>query len=180
MNAIELAEESARIVNKSEGILETYNNFVQVYTSRNNIYFQEELNKVGYNDSDISSILINKDALLSLFLNRFEVIEPDDDVSKIDINLQIEDARKKYIDSVDFANESIKAADEAKKIMLTTKSIIEAENGLDSSSWSNKNVRNLNKAILFYNELVERANNAVANVKVAREELAIARSSSLN
>lgn len=175
MKLIDLFNQSSQVIQASESLLQEYDEFSRMYTIDNDEYFEDRLIKMGYSGDDVSSILINKDLLLSLFLNKFENIEVDEIDTKIDINLEIETARKKYIDAVDNANEAIKVADEAKQIMLSTKNVIEKENGFDSNKWTNKNVRNLNKAISLYNELVEKANAAVELVVVARKELATTR-----
>lgn len=175
MKLVELFDQSLQAIQTSESLLQEYDAFSRMYTIDNDEYFEDRLIKMGYSNDDVSSILINKDLLLSLFLNKFEIIEVDEVDTKIDINLEIETVRKKYMDAVDSANEAIKATDEAKRIMLATKSVIEKENGLNSNKWTNKNVRNLNKAISLYNELVEKANTAVEFVGVVRKELATIR-----
>lgn len=175
MKLIDLFNQSSQAIQTSESLLQEYDEFSRMYTIDNNEYFEDRLTKMGYTSDDVSSIMINKDLLLSLFLNKFDVIEIDDCDTKIEIDLEIEAARKKYIDAVDNANEAIKAADEAKALMLSTKDIIEKESGINPNKWTNKNVRSLNNAIATYNELVEKANSAVDLVGVFRKELASVR-----
>ena len=175
MKLIDLFNQSSQAIQTSESLLQEYDEFSRMYTIDNNEYFEDRLTKMGYTSDDVSSIMINKDLLLSLFLNKFDVIEIDDCDTKIEIDLEIEAARKKYIDAVDNANEAIKAADEAKALMLSAKDIIEKESGINPNKWTNKNVRSLNKAIATYNELVEKANNAVDLVGIFRKELASVR-----
>jgi hypothetical protein len=175
MKLIDLFNQSSQAIQTSESLLQEYDEFSRMYTIDNNEYFEDRLTKMGYTSDDVSSIMINKDLLLSLFLNKFDVIEIDDCDTKIEIDLEIEAARKKYIDAVDNANEAIKSADEAKTIMLSTKDIIEKESGINPNKWTNKNVRSLNKAIAIYNELVEKANSAVDLVGIFRKELASVR-----
>lgn len=175
MKLIDLFNQSSQAIQTSESLLQEYDEFSRMYTIDNNEYFEDRLTKMGYTSDDVSSIMINKDLLLSLFLNKFDVIEIDDCDTKIEIDLEIEAARKKYIDAVDNANEAIKAADEAKALMLSAKDIIEKESGINPNKWTNKNVRSLNKAIATYNELVEKANSAVDLVGIFRKELASVR-----
>ena len=172
MKLSELCNQSSQVIQISESLLQEYDAFSQVYTIDNSEYFEDRLIKMGYSYDDASSIMINKDLLLSLFLNKFEVIDTDNCDTKIEINLEIEAVRKKYIDAVDRANEAIQFADEAKFLMLSTKDLIEKENGINPNKWTNQNVHNLNKAISLYNELVEKANAAVENVADVRKELA--------
>ena len=175
MKLIDLFDQSSRAIQTSEYLLQEYDEFSKIYTIDNDEYFEDRLIKMGYSDNDVSSIMVNKDLLLSLFLNKFETIEVDDCDTIIEIDLEIEAARKKYIDAVDDANEAIKAADEAKALMLSTKDMIEKENGINTNKWTNKNIRSLNKAIALYNELVDKANNAVDLVRISRSELASVR-----
>lgn len=175
MKLIDLFDQSSRAIQTSEYLLQEYDEFSKIYTIDNDEYFEDRLIKMGYSDNDVSSIMVNKDLLLSLFLNKFETIEVDDCDTIIEIDLEIEAARKKYIDAVDDANEAIKAADEAKVLMLSTKDMIEKENGINTNKWTNKNIRSLNKAIALYNELVDKANNAVDLVRISRSELASVR-----
>lgn len=175
MKLIDLFDQSSRAIQTSESLLQEYDEFSKIYTIDNDEYFEDRLIKMGYSDNDVSSIMVNKDLLLSLFLNKFEAIEVDDCDTIIEIDLEIEAARKKYIDAVDEANEAIKAADEAKALMLSTKDMIEKENGINTNKWTNKNIRSLNKAIALYNELVDKANNAVDLVRISRSELASVR-----
>ena len=54
-------------------------------------------------------------------MNSFEKIVLDNEVkTEIHIDLEIEKARKSYIDAVDDANQSIEAANEAEKIVIAT------------------------------------------------------------
>ena len=168
-------DQSSQAIQTSESLLQEYDEFSKIYTIDNDEYFEDRLIKMGYSGNDVSSIMVNKDLLLSLFLNKFETIEVDDCDTIIEIDLEIEAARKKYIDAVDDANEAIKAADEAKVLMLSTKDMIEKENGINTNKWTNKNIRSLNKAIALYNELVDKANNAVDLVRISRSELASVR-----
>lgn len=175
MKLIDLFDQSSQAIQTSESLLQEYDEFSKIYTIDNDEYFEDRLIKMGYSGNDVSSIMVNKDLLLSLFLNKFEAIEVDDCDTIIEIDLEIEAARKKYIDAVDDANEAIKAADEAKALMLSTKDMIEKENGINTNKWTNKNIRSLNKAIALYNELVDKANNAVDLVRISRRELASVR-----
>lgn len=163
LKAIEMAERN----------LDDYEKFNDIYNLEDKEYFIEKLTGMGYTKDEVSSTLINKDLMLALFMNSFEtiVIESDSE-TKIDIDLELEEVRKKYIDAIDFANQSIEAANESCKIMNSLKSLIEAKYGFNSNDWDEESVREMNEAIKIYNRLVEQANADVQHSKDVRQELA--------
>ena len=75
------------------------------------------------------------------------------------------------MDSVDIANQSIEAANEAEKVMIATRNFLESKFGVNTNLWNNDSIKELNEAISLYNRLVEKANSDAEYVKVAREEL---------
>ncbi len=153
-----------------------YKKFNEKYNLDDREYFVDKLKKMGFEDNEVLSIVVNKDLLLTMFLNSFKVIVIEEQDTTIDIDLNIEQARKKYIDAVDVANQSIEAANEAQKIMLALKSLIESKNGFNSNEWESDSVHEMNEAIKVYNRLVEKANEDVEASNQARRELAMARS----
>ena len=128
---------------------------------------------MGYDKNEVMSIILNKDLMLALFMNSFEKIVLDnDEETEIHVDLEIEKARKSYIDAVDDANQSIEAANEACKIMNSLKSLIEARYGFNTNDWEEDSVHEMNEAIKVYNRLVEQANLDVQRSNEARKELA--------
>ena len=75
MKLIDLFDQSSQAIQTSESLLQEYDEFSKIYTIDNDEYFEDRLIKMGYSGNDVSSIMVNKDLLLSLFLNKFETIE---------------------------------------------------------------------------------------------------------
>lgn len=172
MKEIDLFKQSSQVIETAESLIAEYDRFNKKYVLNEDDFFEKKLIEMGYESNDASNILINKDLLLSMFLNKFEKIEVESNETIIDINLEIEGARKKYIDAVDAANESIKAANEASELMLLSKQLIEKERGTNQNDWDNKSIHEMNQAIETYNIAVDNANDCVQKVKDARIELA--------
>lgn len=172
MKEIDLFKQSSQVIETAESLVAEYDRFNKKYVLNEDDFFEKKLIEMGYELNDASNILINKDLLLSMFLNKFEKIEVESNETIIDINLEIEGARKKYIDAVDAANESIKAANEASELMLLSKQLIEKEQGTNQNDWDNKSIHEMNQAIEIYNVAVNNANDHVQKVKDARMELA--------
>ena len=150
-----------------------FKKFNEKYNFDDRDYFIGKLTDMGFTKEEVLSIVVNKDLLLALFLNSFETIVIDDEKDSIvSIDVDIEKARKAYIDAVDCANQSIEAANEANKIMISLKALIEAKYGYNSNDWEESSVHEMNEAIKTYNKLVEKANNDVAASNQARKELA--------
>ena len=172
MKEIDLFKQSSQVIETAESLIAEYDRFNKKYVLNEDDFFEKKLIEMGYESNDASNILINKDLLLSMFMNKFEKIEVESNETIIDINLEIEEARKKYIDAVDAANESIKAANEASELMLLSKQLIEKEQGTNQNDWDNKSIHEMNQAIEIYNVAVNNANDCVQKVKDARMELA--------
>lgn len=172
MKEIDLFKQSSQVIETAESLIAEYDRFNKKYVLNEDDFFEKKLIEMGYESNDASNILINKDLLLSMFMNKFEKIEVESNETIIDINLEIEGARKKYIDAVDAANESIKAANEASELMLLSKQLIEKEQGTNQNDWDNKSIHEMNQAIEIYNVAVNNANDRVQKVKDARMELA--------
>jgi hypothetical protein len=154
-----------------------FEEFNKIYSFEDREYFMSKLTEMGYDENEVLSILINKDLMLALFMNSFETMVLESDVvTEIDIDLDIEKARKDYIDAVDRANQSIEAANESYKIMNALKSLIESKYGYNSNDWEEDSVHEMNEAIKVYNRLVEQANKDVQESNDARQELAKVRS----
>ncbi len=169
-------EQYSQTVEIAECRISDYKKFNERYNLDDREYFIEKLKTMGFDDNEILSIIVNKDLLLAMFFNSFKTIVVDDEDTVINIDLNIEKARKKYIDAVDIANQSIEAANEAQKIMLSLKSLIESKSGFNSNEWESDSVHDMNEAIKVYNRLVEKANEDVEASNQARKELAKARS----
>lgn len=179
MKQYDFIEQYSHFLEKAECTISNYEKFKEKYNFSDRQYFVDKLIKMGYNESEVFSILVNKDLLLALFMNSFENIIVDNE-NKIDIDIEVEKARKAYIDAVDCANQSIEGANEAYNLMISLKSLIESEYGSNDNDWDEKSVHEMNKAILVYNRLVEKANKDVESSNVARKELAKIRSRSSN
>lgn len=173
-------EQYSQAVEMAECRISDYNKFVEKYSYEDRDYFVNELVKMGYDENEVLSIVYNKDLLLTLFLNSFESITIESEKeTKIEVDLEVEKARKKYIDAVDIANESIEAANEAHKIMLSLKTLIESKYGFNSNDWQEESVHEMNEAIKVYNRLVEKANKDVEYSNSTRKELARVRSKNI-
>ena len=166
-------EQYSQAVEMAECRITDYEKFNEIYNYDDREYFIEKLTEMGYDKYEVMSIILNKDLMLALFMNSFEKIVLDnDEETKIHVDLEIEKARKSYIDAVDDANQSIEAANEACKIMNSLKSLIEARYGFNTNDWEEDSVHEMNEAIKVYNRLVEQANLDVQRSNEARKELA--------
>jgi hypothetical protein len=174
-------DQYSQAVEMAECRLIDYEEFNRIYNFEDRDYFMFKLMDMGYEENDVSSILMNKDLMLALFMNAFETIILESDIdTSIKIDLDIEKARKEYIDAVDAANQSIEAANESCKIMNSLKSLIESRYGFNSNDWGEESVHEMNEAIKLYNRLVEQANIDVQRSNEARKELARVRSKNKN
>ena len=174
-------DQYSQAVEMAECRLIDYEEFNRIYNFEDRDYFMFKLMDMGYEENDVSSILMNKDLMLALFMNAFETIILENDIdTSIKIDLDIEKARKEYIDAVDAANQSIEAANESCKIMNSLKSLIESRYGFNSNDWGEESVHEMNEAIKLYNRLVEQANIDVQRSNEARKELARVRSKNKN
>ena len=166
-------EQYSQAVEMAECRITDYEKFNEIYNYDDREYFIEKLTEMGYDKYEVMSIILNKDLMLALFMNSFEKIVLDNgEEAKIHVDLEIEKARKSYIDAVDDANQSIEAANEACKIMNSLKSLIEARYGFNTNDWEEDSVHEMNEAIKVYNRLVEQANLDVQRSNEARKELA--------
>lgn len=166
-------EESFQSIEIAECRLEDYERFKKMYNFNDKQYFIEKLTDIGYTADDVLSVLFNKDLMLTLFMNNFETLVLEQDIeTKLDVDLEIEKIRKKYIDAVDCANQSIEAANESCKMMNSLRLLIESKFGFDSNNWDYESVHEMNEAIKIYNRLVEQANNDVQHSSQVRKELA--------
>ena len=174
-------EQYSQAVEMAECRIADFKKFSERYNFDDREYFIDKLTSMGFTKDEVLSIVVNKDLLLTLFLNSFEIIVVDNELTTmIDIDVEIEKARKEYIDAVDIANQSIEAANEAQKIMLSLKSLIESKYGFNSNDWEEDSVHEMNEAIKIYNRLVEKANHDVELSNQARKELARVRSRKQN
>lgn len=170
-------EQYSQAVEMAECRIADFEEFNKIYSFEDREYFMSKLTEMGYDENEVLSILMNKDLMLALFMNSFETMVLESDVvTEIDIDLDIEKARKDYIDAVDRANQSIEAANESYKIMNALKSLIESKYGYNSNDWEEDSVHEMNEAIKVYNRLVEQANKDVQESNEARQELAKVRS----
>lgn len=170
-------EQYSQAVEMAECRIADFEEFNKIYSFEDREYFMSKLIEMGYDENEVLSILMNKDLMLALFMNSFETMVLESDVvTEIDIDLDIEKARKDYIDAVDRANQSIEAANESYKIMNALKSLIESKYGYNSNDWEEDSVHEMNEAIKVYNRLVEQANKDVQESNEARQELAKVRS----
>lgn len=173
-------EQYSQAVEMAECRIADFNKFIEIYNYDDKEYFLNKLSEMGYSGEEANSIVFNRDLLLTLFMNSFESVVVDlEHDTKINIDLEIETARKKYIDAVDIANESITAANEAKEIMFKLKKLLESKFGYDSNKWDEDSVHEMNEAIKIYNTLVEKANFDVLYSNNARKELADVRSKNI-
>lgn len=181
MKGTDFLDQYSQAIELAEKRITEFKEFSEKYNIDDSSYFAEKLVDNGYDACDLSTMLFNKDLMLSLYMNNFELLEVDLEDTVIEINVEIEKARKQYMQAVDNANQSIEAANEAKDIMLSLKELIEKEYGYDSNKWDNKSIRDMNDAILVYNRLVEQANKDSEICLVARQELArVRKESSVN
>jgi len=170
-------EQYSQAVEMAECRIADFEEFNKIYSFEDREYFMSKLTEMGYDENEVLSILMNKDLMLALFMNSFETMVLESDVvTEIDIDLDIEKARKDYIDAVDRANQSIEAANESYKIMNALKLLIESKYGYNSNDWGEDSVHEMNEAIKVYNRLVEQANKDVQESNEARQELAKVRS----
>lgn len=170
-------EQYSQAVEMAECRIADFEEFNKIYSFEDREYFMSKLIEMGYDENEVLSILMNKDLMLALFMNSFETMVLESDVvTEIDIDLDVEKARKNYIDAVDKANQSIEAANESYKIMNALKSLIESKYGYNSNDWEEDSVHEMNEAIKVYNRLVEQANKDVQESNDARQELAKVRS----
>ena len=177
MKSVNFFDQYSQAVEMAECRVADYEKFKKIYNLEDREYFKDKLIEMGYKEDDVLSVLINKDLMLALFMNSFESLVLDNEVStEIDIDLEIEKARKEYIDAVDAANHSIEAANQSCEIMNSLKSLIESKYGFNSNDWEEDSVHEMNEAIKIYNKLVEQANNDVQRSCEARKELARVRS----
>ena len=177
MKGTNFFEQYSQAVEMAECRIADFEEFNKIYSFEDREYFMSKLTEMGYHENEVLSILMNKDLMLALFMNSFETMVLESDVvTEIDIDLDIEKARKDYIDAVDRANQSIEAANESYKIMNALKSLIESKYGYNSNDWEEDSVHEMNEAIKVYNRLVEQANKDVQESNDARQELAKVRS----
>ena len=177
MKGTNFFEQYSQAVEMAECRIADFEEFNKIYSFEDREYFMSKLTEMGYDENEVLSILMNKDLMLALFMNSFETMVLESDVvTEIDIDLDIEKARKDYIDAVDRANQSIEAANESYKIMNALKSLIESKYGYNSNDWEEDSVHEMNEAIKVYNRLVEQANKDVQESNDARQELAKVRS----
>lgn len=172
MKGTDFLDQYSQAIELAERRITEFKEFSEIYKLDDSNYFVEKLVDNGYNASDLSTMLFNKDLMLSLYMNDFELLEAELSETVLEINIEIEEARKQYMEAVDNANQSIKSANEAREMMLTLKELIEKEFGYDSNKWDNKSIREMNEAIAVYNKLVEQANKDSEICLAARQELA--------
>lgn len=175
MKGTDFLNQYSQAIELAERRIAEFKEFNERYKLNDNQFFVEKLVDNGYNANELSTMLFNKDLMLTLYLNDFELLDVDSSDIIIEIDIEIEEARKNYMSAVDNANQSILAANEAKSMMLELKELIEEEFGYDSNNWDNKSIREMNEAIAVYNKLVEQANNDSEKCLIARQELAKAR-----
>lgn len=172
MKGTDFLNQYSQAIELAERRITEFKEFNERYKLNDNQFFVEKLVDNGYDANDLSTMLFNKDLMLTLYLNNFELLEVDSGDTVIEIDIEIENARKYYMSAIDTANQSILAANEAKDMMLKLKELIEKEYGYDSNNWDNKSIRDMNEAIAIYNKLVEQANKDSENCLIARQELA--------
>lgn len=172
MKGTDFLNQYSQAIELAERRIAEFKEFSEKYKLDDSDYFVEKLVDNGYSASDLSTMLFNKDLMLSLYMNDFELLEVELNDIVIEIDVEIEEARKQYMEAVDIANQSIEAANEARELMLSLKELIEKEYGYDSNKWDNKSIRDMNEAIAVYNRLVEQANKDSEKCLMARQELA--------
>lgn len=164
-------EQYSQATQLAECRLIEYNKFMKMYNLNEEKFFMDKLLDAGYSRVEAVNIIMNKDLLLSIFMNDFSVHDLMVETDEIHVDLELENVRRAYMDSVDIANQSIEAANEAEKIVIATRNFLESKFGVNTNLWDNDSVKELNEAISLYNRLVEKANSDAEYVKVAREEL---------
>ena len=164
-------EQYSQATQLAECRLIEYNKFIKMYNLNEEKFFMDKLLNAGYSRVEAIKIIMNKDLLLSIFMNDFSVYDLMVETDEINIDLELEKIRRAYMDSVDIANQSIEAANEAEKVMIATRNFLESKFGVNTNLWNNDSIKELNEAISLYNRLVEKANSDAEYVKVAREEL---------
>ena len=164
-------EQYSQATQLAECRLIEYNKFIKMYNLNEEKFFMDKLLNAGYSRVEAIKIIMNKDLLLSIFMNDFSVYDLMVETDEIHIDLELEKIRRAYMDSVDIANQSIEAANEAEKVMIATRNFLESKFGVNTNLWNNDSIKELNEAISLYNRLVEKANSDAEYVKVAREEL---------
>ena len=172
MKGTDFLNQYSQAIELAERRITEFKEFNERYKLNDNQFFVERLVENGYDANELSTMLFNKDLMLTLYFNDFDMLEVDSIDTVIEIDIEIENARKQYMSAVDKANQSILAANEAKDMMLELKELIEKEYGYDSNNWDNKSIREMNEAIAVYNKLVEQANKDSEKCLIARQELA--------
>lgn len=164
-------EQYSQATQLAECRLIEYNKFIKMYNLNEEKFFMDKLLNAGYSRVEAIKIIMNKDLLLSIFMNDFSVYDLMVETDEIHIDLELEKIRRAYMDSVDIANQSIEAANEAEKVMIATRNFLESKFGVNTNLWNNDSIKELNEAISLYNRLVEKANSDAEYVKIVREEL---------
>ena len=164
-------EQYSQATQLAECRLIEYNKFIKMYNLNEEKFFMDKLLNAGYSRVEAIKIIMNKDLLLSIFMNDFSFYDLMVETDEINIDLELEKIRRAYMDSVDIANQSIEAANEAEKVMIATRNFLESKFGVNTNLWNNDSIKELNEAISLYNRLVEKADSDAEYVKVAREEL---------
>ena len=164
-------EQYSQATQLAECRLIEYNKFIKMYNLNEEKFFMDKLLNAGYSRVEAIKIIMNKDLLLSIFMNDFSVYDLMVETDEINIDLELEKIRRAYMDSVDIANQSIEAANEAEKVMIATRNFLESKFGVNTNLWNNDSIKELNEAISLYNRLVEKANSDAEYVKIVREEL---------
>ena len=172
MKGTDFLNQYSQAIELAERRITEFKEFNERYKLNDNQFFVERLVENGYDANELSTMLFNKDLMLTLYFNDFDMLEVDSIDTVIEIDIEIENARKQYMSAVDKANQSILAANDAKDMMLELKELIEKEYGYDSNNWDNKSIREMNEAIAVYNKLVEKANKDSEKCLIARQELA--------
>ena len=180
MKGMDCLEQYSQAIEMAENRVSEFKNFCNKYKLEDSNYFLEKLTSMGYDAQDVSTILINKDLLLSMYMNSFKNFEIEAEDIKAEIDTEIEEVRKKYINAVDNANQSIANANEARNMMMALRELIEKEHGFDSNNWDSKSVHQMNEAIAVYNRLVDKANKDTELCVEARSELARVRNECSN
>ena len=176
MKSDDILERCSQTIKMAESRVYDYKAFAEKYNLKDKEYFIEKLNDMEYSKNEMLSILVNKDLLLTLFFNSFDVSMTNDSMAT-HIDLEVEKAKKEYIDAVDIANQTIELANEAQNIMLSLKNVIESEYGCDSNLWQEDSVHEMNEAIKIYNDLVEKANKDIKISNIAKEKVIKTKSS---
>ncbi len=164
-------EQYSQATQLAECRLIEYNKFMKMYNLNEEKFFMDKLLDAGFSRVEAINIIMNKDLLLSIYMNKFSVYDLMVENDEIRVDLELEKVRRAYMDSVDIANQSIEAANEAEKIMIATRNLLESKFGANTNSWDNDCIKELNETISLYNRLVEKANSDAEYVKITRENL---------